>query len=94
MAVKSAKQPTKTTKKAAASGKTKFSKETYVKWYKDMLLIRRFEEKTGQLYIQQKFGGLFRRFYRHFIDYLNSNNKYRKNSNLSHHAFSMNLKCY
>jgi len=57
MAVKSAKQPTKTTKKAAASGKTKFSKETYVKWYKDMLLIRRFEEKTGQLYIQQKFGG-------------------------------------
>jgi homotetrameric cytidine deaminase len=37
--------------------KTKFSKETYVKWYKDMLLIRKFEEKTGQLYIQQKFGG-------------------------------------
>ena len=35
----------------------KFSKETYLKWYKDMLLIRRFEEKTGQLYIQQKFGG-------------------------------------
>jgi pyruvate dehydrogenase E1 component alpha subunit len=57
MAVKSAKQPTKTTKKAQASGKTKFPKETYVKWYKDMLLIRRFEEKTGQLYIQQKFGG-------------------------------------
>jgi pyruvate dehydrogenase E1 component alpha subunit len=57
MAVKSAKQPTKTTKKATASGKTKFSKETYIKWYKDMLLIRRFEEKTGQLYIQQKFGG-------------------------------------
>lgn len=57
MAVKSAKQPTKTTKKAQASGKAKFPKETYVKWYKDMLLIRRFEEKTGQLYIQQKFGG-------------------------------------
>jgi pyruvate dehydrogenase E1 component alpha subunit len=35
----------------------KFPKETYVKWYKDMLLIRKFEEKTGQLYIQQKFGG-------------------------------------
>ena len=32
-----------------------FSKKTYVKWYKDMLLIRKFEEKTGQLYIQQKF---------------------------------------
>tara|TARA_B100001287_G_C22684946_1_gene532755 strand:+ start:161 stop:1204 length:1044 start_codon:yes stop_codon:yes gene_type:complete len=37
--------------------KPKFSKETYVKWYRDMLLIRKFEEKTGQLYIQQKFGG-------------------------------------
>ena len=37
--------------------KGKFSKETYIKWYKDMLLIRKFEEKTGQLYIQQKFGG-------------------------------------
>ena len=24
-----------------------FSKKTYVKWYKDMLLIRKFEEKTG-----------------------------------------------
>ena len=32
-------------------------KERYLKWYKDMLLIRKFEEKTGQLYIQQKFGG-------------------------------------
>ncbi len=38
-------------------GKLKFGKETYVKWYTDMLLIRKFEEKTGQLYIQQKFGG-------------------------------------
>ena len=37
--------------------KGKFSKETYIKWYRDMLLIRKFEEKTGQLYIQQKFGG-------------------------------------
>lgn len=57
MAVKTASKPSKTPKKAASAGKTKFSKETYVKWYKDMLLIRRFEEKTGQLYIQQKFGG-------------------------------------
>jgi pyruvate dehydrogenase E1 component alpha subunit len=40
-----------------SSEKPKFSKETYVKWYKDMLLIRKFEDKTGQLYIQQKFGG-------------------------------------
>jgi len=57
MAVKAAKAPAKTTKKASVAGKTKFSKETYIKWYKDMLLIRRFEEKCGQLYIQQKFGG-------------------------------------
>jgi pyruvate dehydrogenase E1 component alpha subunit len=56
--------PTKTVKseKVSNAAKTakkdlKFSKETYVKWYKDMLLIRKFEEKTGQLYIQQKFGG-------------------------------------
>jgi pyruvate dehydrogenase E1 component alpha subunit len=57
MGEKAAKQPVKTTRKAATAGKTKFSKETYIKWYKDMLLIRKFEEKTGQLYIQQKFGG-------------------------------------
>lgn len=56
MAVK-AKKPTTNTRKGAASSAPKFSKETYLKWYKDMLLIRRFEEKTGQLYIQQKFGG-------------------------------------
>lgn len=56
MAAKSTK-PSKTTRKSAASKAPKFSKETYVKWYKDMLMIRKFEEKTGQLYIQQKFGG-------------------------------------
>jgi pyruvate dehydrogenase E1 component alpha subunit len=56
MAVK-AKKPTKTTRKAKSASAPKFSKETYMKWYKDMLLIRKFEEKTGQLYIQQKFGG-------------------------------------
>ena len=52
---------TKTKQKKSPSvqkkSKGKFSKETYIKWYKDMLLIRKFEEKTGQLYIQQKFGG-------------------------------------
>lgn len=47
----------KTVKKVETKGKPKFSKEIYKKWYKDMLLIRKFEEKTGQLYIQQKFGG-------------------------------------
>ena len=35
----------------------KFSKETYLKWYQSMLLIRRFEEKAGQLYGQQKIKG-------------------------------------
>ena len=34
-----------------------FSKEQYLKWYEDMLLMRKIEEKVGQLYIQQKFGG-------------------------------------
>ncbi|MEQ8323057.1 MAG: pyruvate dehydrogenase (acetyl-transferring) E1 component subunit alpha [Vicingaceae bacterium] len=37
--------------------KSEFSKETYMQWYESMLLMRRFEEKAGQLYIQQKFGG-------------------------------------
>jgi len=57
MATKSASTPKKTTRKSAAKKKLKFSKETYIKWYKDMLLMRKFEEKAGQLYIQQKFGG-------------------------------------
>jgi pyruvate dehydrogenase E1 component alpha subunit len=52
---------TKTTKprqsKPSETAKTKFSKATYLKWYESMLLMRRFEEKCGQLYIQQKFGG-------------------------------------
>jgi len=37
--------------------KSKFSKKTYLEWYRLMLLIRRFEEKAGQLYIQQKIKG-------------------------------------
>lgn len=41
----------------AAKKKTKFSKAQYLKWYEDMLVIRKIEEKSGQLYIQQKFGG-------------------------------------
>jgi pyruvate dehydrogenase E1 component alpha subunit len=35
----------------------KFGKETYLKWYRDMLLWRKFEERAGQLYIQQKIRG-------------------------------------
>jgi pyruvate dehydrogenase E1 component alpha subunit len=34
-----------------------FGKGIYLRWYKDILLMRRFEEKAGQLYTQQKFGG-------------------------------------
>ena len=34
-----------------------FGKETYMRWFRAMLLMRRFEEKTGQLYVMQKFGG-------------------------------------
>jgi len=37
--------------------KPKFKKEQYLKWYEEMLLWRRFEEKVGQLYIQQKIRG-------------------------------------
>jgi pyruvate dehydrogenase E1 component alpha subunit len=38
-------------------GKLQYTKETYLKWYKDMLLWRKFEDKTGALYIQQKIRG-------------------------------------
>ncbi len=41
----------------AASNNGGFTKETYLRWFKDMLLMRRFEEKCGQLYTMQKFGG-------------------------------------
>lgn len=57
MAAKTSTKPTSTTKKSKVENTSKFSKETYIKWWKDMLLIRKFEEKAGQLYIQQKFGG-------------------------------------
>ena len=43
-----------TTKNASTS---RFTKDTYMKWHRQMLLMRRFEEKCGHLYIQQKFGG-------------------------------------
>jgi len=37
--------------------KPKYSKEQYIKWYEEMLLYRKFEERAGQLYIQQKIRG-------------------------------------
>lgn len=43
--------------KAKAKKESKFSKETFMFWYENMLLQRRFEEKAGQLYGQQKIRG-------------------------------------
>lgn len=45
---------------APQMGKTdskEFGKETYLEWYRIMLLVRRFEEKCAQLYGQQKIKG-------------------------------------
>ncbi len=47
----------KTATKTATAEKTTFSKDTYLHWYESMLLMRKFEEKTGQLYVQQKIKG-------------------------------------
>jgi pyruvate dehydrogenase E1 component alpha subunit len=46
--------PTQKTKPNAKPG---FSKETYMFWYESMYLMRKFEEKAGQLYGQQKIRG-------------------------------------
>ncbi len=46
-----------TSVKSGKKTKTKFSRETYLKWYYDMYLMRRFEEKAGQLYGMQKIKG-------------------------------------
>lgn len=42
---------------AKKESKEKYGKEVYLMWYELMLLIRKFEEKAGQLYIQQKIRG-------------------------------------
>lgn len=42
---------------AAKKEKSAFSKETYMFWFESMLLMRRFEEKAGQLYGMQKIRG-------------------------------------
>ena len=44
---------TKSVKKATA----KYSKEDYLQWYEKMLLMRKFEEKAAQKYIQQEIRG-------------------------------------
>lgn len=52
---------TENKKKKSTSSKTSskggFSKDTYLNWFEDMLLMRRFEEKAGQMYGQQKIRG-------------------------------------
>lgn len=52
-----AKKTTTTKKKSSTKKAAKFTKETYLEWYESMLLMRKFEEKAGQLYIQQKIRG-------------------------------------
>lgn len=44
-------------KTASSKSKVKYSKDQYSYWYESMLLMRRFEEKAGQLYGQQKIRG-------------------------------------
>jgi pyruvate dehydrogenase E1 component alpha subunit len=46
-----------TTKRATKAKKPAFSKDQELKAYYDMLMIRRFEEKAGQLYGMGKIGG-------------------------------------
>ncbi|HOY94143.1 MAG TPA: pyruvate dehydrogenase (acetyl-transferring) E1 component subunit alpha [Catalimonadaceae bacterium] len=50
------KAKSKASKKTTAAG-TSHPRERYEFWYESMLLIRRFEEKAGQLYGQQKIKG-------------------------------------
>ncbi len=51
--------PAKSTAKAASkpAAKANVSKDELLKYYRDMLLIRRFEEKAGQLYGMGQIGG-------------------------------------
>ncbi|WP_345113559.1 pyruvate dehydrogenase (acetyl-transferring) E1 component subunit alpha [Hymenobacter algoricola] len=42
---------------ATSPAKPEFPKETYIRWYEQMVLMRKFEEKAGQLYGQQKIKG-------------------------------------
>ena len=44
-------------KAAPAQPTASYSKETYLQWYEQMQLMRKFEDKAGQLYGQQKIKG-------------------------------------
>lgn len=57
MATKTKSTAKKTSKSGSTKSSLKFSKAQYLKWFEEMLLMRKIEEKVGQLYIQQKFGG-------------------------------------
>jgi pyruvate dehydrogenase E1 component alpha subunit len=48
---------TATPAKNKTKEKTAYSKETYLFWFESMMLMRRFEEKAGQLYGMQKIRG-------------------------------------
>lgn len=43
--------------KTKTKKKELYSKEQVLKWYEDMYLMRKFEERASQLYMQQKFRG-------------------------------------
>ncbi|HLG03249.1 MAG TPA: pyruvate dehydrogenase (acetyl-transferring) E1 component subunit alpha [Bacteroidia bacterium] len=45
------------TQKSSAKAMAGFSKEIYLHWYEQMLIMRRVEEKCSELYIQQKIRG-------------------------------------
>ncbi len=47
----------KTATEKKTDSKSKFTKQQYLNWYESMLLMRKFEEKTGQVYVQQKIKG-------------------------------------
>lgn len=55
------KAPAKSAKPKSKAKETtsapRYSRETYLYWYESMLLMRKFEEKAGQLYGQQKIRG-------------------------------------
>ena len=51
------KAPAKTESKSSAHGKNTPDKDQLLAWYRDMLLIRRFEERAGQLYGMGLIGG-------------------------------------
>ncbi len=51
------KTKTTSTRKTKVNAKPGFSKETYMYWYESMYMMRKFEEKAGQLYGQQKIRG-------------------------------------